>query len=88
MDWKVKISKTTLIREHEDGSKLTLEFEGTSLDDMLSSYEEFLRGCGFVIDVGKYLEFIDDHSIFQTQDDEPNEALKKAAKRYKKGKKK
>jgi hypothetical protein len=61
------MSKFTFICEDEpmpfsDGivSKKTVEFNGESLNDIISEFEMFLRGCGFHFN--GQLDFVDNHS--------------------------
>jgi hypothetical protein len=51
------MAKYALVKErdkdnHFDNSDVIIQFDAISLDDMLSSYEEFLRACGFQIETG------------------------------------
>ena len=49
--------KFTLVSHEEfTNSKLTLEFDGSNLSEVLPRFEDFLRGSGFVFD--GYLDFI------------------------------
>jgi len=34
----------------QPGTKINMEFESESLEDILEEFAMFLRGCGFVID--------------------------------------
>ena len=42
--------KFTLISEHDDYSRSTLEFEADSLSVVLENFDRFLRGTGFFYD--------------------------------------
>lgn len=42
--------KFTFTCEHNSNHKSTLEFEGDFLNDVVSEFELFLRGCGFYFD--------------------------------------
>jgi hypothetical protein len=53
------MSKYTFISEDDlTSSKLTLEFEALSLDELLPRFEDFLRGSGFVFD--GYIGIVDE----------------------------
>jgi hypothetical protein len=53
------INKFTFIREESfHGSKITYETPSESLDQILSEFGDFLRGCGFVIN--GYLDVVND----------------------------
>ena len=34
-------------------SKKTVEFNGDSLSDVVSEFEMFLKGCGFIFEIGR-----------------------------------
>jgi hypothetical protein len=38
------------LTDRRPGTKINMEFEGETLDDILEEFSMFLRGCGFVID--------------------------------------
>ena len=38
------------LTDRRPGTKINIEFEGESLEDILEEFSMFLRGCGFVID--------------------------------------
>jgi hypothetical protein len=42
--------KFTLLCEHDDGTKITYEFNNIMLSDTLDNMQNFLKGCGFVFD--------------------------------------
>lgn len=42
--------KFTLLCEHDDGTKITYEFNNIMLSDTLENMQNFLKGCGFVFD--------------------------------------
>jgi hypothetical protein len=52
------MTKYTLIAEHMDGMKVTTEFNEEYLPNVLSNFELFLRGVGFVFDGN--LDFVTD----------------------------
>jgi len=38
------------LTDRRPGTKINMEFEGESLDDILEEFAMFLRGCGYTID--------------------------------------
>ena len=38
------------LSDRRPGTKINMEFEGETLEDILEEFSMFLRGCGFVID--------------------------------------
>jgi hypothetical protein len=38
------------LTDRRPGTKINMEFEGETLEDILEEFSMFLRGCGFVID--------------------------------------
>ena len=73
------MSKFTFICEDDpmpfsDGivSKKTVEFNGESLEGIISEFEMFLKGCGFNFD-GQQLDFVDNHSDSFDYSEEPSE---------------
>ena len=38
------------LTDRRPGTKINMEFEGETLDDILEEFSMFLRGCGFFID--------------------------------------
>lgn len=38
------------LTDRNPGTRIDMEFEGETLDDILEEFSMFLRGCGFVID--------------------------------------
>ena len=38
------------LSDRRPGTKINIEFEGETLEDILEEFSMFLRGCGFVID--------------------------------------
>ena len=38
------------LTDRRPGTKINMEFESETLDDILEEFSMFLRGCGFVID--------------------------------------
>jgi hypothetical protein len=72
------MSKFTFICEDDpmpfsDGivSKKTVEFNGESLDNIISEFEMFLKGCGFQFN--GQLDFVDNHSDSFDYSEEPSE---------------
>jgi len=57
--------KFTLICEHDEGYKVTHEFDNILLADTLDKIQNFLKGCGFVFD--GVLDIIDENEAFQEQ---------------------
>lgn len=65
--------KFTLISEHDDSSRTTVEFERDFLPDVLMQMDMFLRGTGFVYDGSLTIEEWNDYSNEDTHFD-PNES--------------
>ncbi len=72
------MSKFTFICEDDpmpfsDGivSKKTVEFNGESLDNIISEFDMFLKGCGFQFN--GQLDFVDNHSDSFDYSEEPSE---------------
>jgi len=38
------------LTDRQPGTKMNMEFEAESLDDVLEEFAMFLRGCGYLID--------------------------------------
>ena len=63
--------KFTLISEHDDYSRSTLEFEADSLSVVLENFDRFLRGTGFFYDGVLTIENEesgDTHKSFENED--------------------
>ena len=54
--------KFTLISEHDDSSRTTVEFERDFLPDVIMQMDMFLRGTGFVYDGSLSIEEWEDYS--------------------------
>ena len=66
--------KFTLISEHDDSSRTTVEFERDFLPDVLMQMDMFLRGTGFVYDGSLSIEEWEDYSDKnEDSDSEPSE---------------
>jgi hypothetical protein len=64
------MNKFTFINEL-DSSKRTLEFSEDYLPDILTYFEEFLKGCGFNFD--GHLEFVNDEDEINIEGTENSE---------------
>jgi hypothetical protein len=58
--------KFTLVCEHDDGAKVTYEFNNIMLSDTLDNMQNFLKGCGFVFD--GVLDIVDENGEQQPHD--------------------
>jgi hypothetical protein len=62
--------KFTLISEHDDSSRTTVEFERDFLPDVIMQMDMFLRGTGFVYNGSLTIEEWDDYSDKDEDSDE------------------
>lgn len=57
--------KTTIMTEFsypgQPNTKIVMETDGVVLEDLLQSFEDHLRGCGFLVD--GHLELVEDEEI-------------------------
>jgi hypothetical protein len=65
--------KFTLISEHDDSSRTTVEFERDFLPDVIMQMDMFLRGTGFIYDGSLTIEGWDDYSNEDSGSDEHTE---------------
>jgi hypothetical protein len=61
--------KFTLIAEHDDSSRTTVEFERDFLPDVIMQMDMFLRGTGFVYDGTLSIESFEDYTNDEDSDD-------------------
>jgi hypothetical protein len=60
-------SKYILRNEREDGSYVEVAFSETTLVNVLSHVEDFLKASGFVFNINEHLDIVDD---FTTKEEE------------------
>lgn len=71
--------KFTLISEHDDSSRTTVEFERDFLPDVLMHLDMFLRGTGFSYDGSLTIEDYNDYPNEDVHFD-PNETIEPSSK--------
>jgi hypothetical protein len=55
LDYKMKFSRCS-----DNGTKIEIEMsEHASMDEVLDEFQNFLRGCGYVIEYNQCLTFVD-----------------------------
>ena len=72
----IDFGKITFSREYDNGEYVTHSIGGeSSLPDVIDAFSYFLKGCGYYIPEGEYLDFAPEPDVSEDFDPKPKNKL-------------